>query len=415
MRRIVYDVPRWSIFVHREARGLGQVDRDDPPGRRFEDELFERLYAGELESLPEFERDRVFGAWAERVHGTCGQLPAFERLAAECRGDADAAGTALESLLEALRPDMEDAELRRATRWACDKAAQAVEDLRDAIAGLEHVGFGHATGPGSAHGGDGAMARSLAARLKNDERLRRIAHLAGRFRRIAAARRRSRVRHGCDEIVDVEQGADLGRLLPSELVRLVHPRQRLAMLRDFLERKCQQYELAGTETLGKGPVVVCLDKSGSMEGPSDVWATAVALALLDMAQRERRPFVLLGFDGTVKFEAIVEPGEVLPADGLFVACDGGTDIDGVVSRGLDIVEHHPGALRKADMVLITDGQSPSDKAHELRQRAAALEMTIVGIGIGIAPASLTPWCNEVHGVLDLGRIDQKTSDLLFEI
>ena len=42
---------------------------------------------------------------------------------------------------------------------------------------------------------------------------------AGRFKRIAAAKRRSKVRHGADEIADIEQGADLGRLLPSELAK----------------------------------------------------------------------------------------------------------------------------------------------------------------------------------------------------
>jgi hypothetical protein len=31
------------------------------------------------------------------------------------------------------------------------------------------------------------------------------------------------VRHGADEIVDIEQGADLGRLLPLKLAQLVHP------------------------------------------------------------------------------------------------------------------------------------------------------------------------------------------------
>jgi uncharacterized protein with von Willebrand factor type A (vWA) domain len=37
--------------------------------------------------------------------------------------------------------------------------------------------------------------------------------------------------------------------------------------------------------LAKGPVIQALDKSGSMEGPRNIWATALALALLDQAQR----------------------------------------------------------------------------------------------------------------------------------
>ncbi len=414
MKRIVFDISKWSCFLHRAARGLDRAHPGDAPERRFEDELFERLFAGEVESLAESERDAVFAPWAQRIHDTCTQLPAFERLAAECRGSADAAATAVEALIPELAPDAADPELRRSTRTACGNASAAVEQLRDALAGLEHVAFGPAPGDGS-DGTPGSVARTrtLAARLKGDQRLKRIAQLAGRFRRIAAAKRRSRVRHGADEIVDIEQGADLARLLPAELARLVHPVLRLSLLRDLVERRCLQYQMTGTETLGRGPLVVCLDKSGSMEGERDIWATAVALALLDVAQAERRPFALLGFDGRVKHESVVAPGEALPESGLFVPCSGGTSIDSVIGRGLDIIEARPGALRRADIVLITDGESSADDAHTLGTRRAAMGVTVLGVAIGIDAASLAPWCDETCGVVDLERLDDRSATALF--
>jgi hypothetical protein len=121
MRRILYDVPRWSIYLHRSARGLARVDASDPPERRFEDELFERLYAGDAERLPEGEQDPTLREWAGRVHAACEQLPSFERLAAECRGDADAAAAAVETLVAELKPEVprrDEAALRRAVRSA---------------------------------------------------------------------------------------------------------------------------------------------------------------------------------------------------------------------------------------------------------------------------------------------------------
>src|SRR3954469_21343149 len=102
MDRIIYDVPRWSIWLHRDARGLPPVERADPAERRFEDELFERLYSGGGELLDEKSRDPTLRAWAERVHATCDQLPDFARLMGDCRGDADAAGMAVEKLIESL-------------------------------------------------------------------------------------------------------------------------------------------------------------------------------------------------------------------------------------------------------------------------------------------------------------------------
>jgi uncharacterized protein with von Willebrand factor type A (vWA) domain len=278
------------------------------------------------------------------------------------------------------------------------------------------VAFGQIPGGGTGAPGapqaDGRV-RSLAARLRDDARLRRIAQLAGRFKRIAGAKRRSKVRHGADEVVDVEQGADLGRLLPLELVQLVHPRTRLLALRNLIERQCLQYRLEGTETLGRGPLVVAIDKSGSMEGERDTWATAVALALLDLAQAEKRPFALLCFDGAVKHESIVMPGHALPEVGLFVPADGGTNIEAVVRRGLEIIEQHPGALRKADIVLITDGGSSSDNAPELRDRAAKLGVTVLGIAIDVEPSRLESWCDQVVGVHDMSRVDDKSAEALF--
>jgi len=411
MRRIIFDVPLWSLYLHRAARGLPRADPSDPVERALEDELFERLYAGEAEPMPEVQRASPLASWAQRIHDTIAQLPAFERLAQDCRGRPDEAAMAVEALMNELRPDGADDALRRSIRVGCGKAAEAVEQLRDALDGLEHVGFG--TSPPGAPG-TGEPARSLAARLRDDARLRRIALLAGRFRRIAGGKRRSKVRHGADEIVDIEQGADLGRLLPLELAQLVHPRTRLLTLRSLVESACLQYRLEGKETLGKGPLVVATDKSGSMaEGDKDTWATAVALALLDVAQHEKRPFALLCFDGAVKHESIVAPGAALPEAALFVPADGGTDIDKAIRRGLDIIEPRPGALHEADIVLITDGGSDPAGAPELRERAARLGVTVLGVAIDVEPSRLEPWCDEVIAAHDMSRVDERAADALF--
>jgi uncharacterized protein with von Willebrand factor type A (vWA) domain len=416
VRRLIWDVPRWSLFLHRAARGLHRADPTDTYDRKLEDELFERLFAGEAESLSDHDRDRAFGNWAERIHETVGQLPAFERLAQECRGRADESAMAVEALVNELRPDAQDDGLRRSARAACGKASAAIEELREAMEGLEHVAFGPVPGTSAGTGRDPLAddgVRSLAARLRESARLREIARLAGRFKRIAGAKRRSKVRHSVDEIVDVEQGADLGRLLPLELALLVHPATKRLAMRNLLERSCLQYRLEGNETLGKGPLVVAIDKSGSMEGEKDVWATAVALALLDVAQAEQRPFALLCFDAQVKSESIVLPGEALSEAALFVPADGGTDIDKVVRRGLEIIEQRPGALREADIVLISDGGSNSEDAGELRERAVKLSVTVLGVAIDVESSRLEPWCDQVVAANDMTRVDDRMGDALF--
>jgi hypothetical protein len=142
MTRIIFDVPLWSLYLHRAARGLPRANPSDPVERALEDELFERLYAGEAEPMPEAQRFPPLVSWAQRIHDTIAQQPAFERLAQDCRGRADEAAMAVEALMNELRPDDADDVLRRSIPAGCGKAAEAVEQVRDALDGLEHVGRG---------------------------------------------------------------------------------------------------------------------------------------------------------------------------------------------------------------------------------------------------------------------------------
>lgn len=423
MKRLIYDVPRWNCFLHRDARGLDAASTWDKPLQRLEDELFDRLYSGDPELLSARKQDPQLADWANKLHQVLEQLPSFLRLSTEVRGDAFAAGAAVEAMMNELRPALPEPSqvdaaplVRRTIGAACQRASQVVEELRDLAEGIQNVGFGQ-PGSGEATGivSPPSSYRNLAARLKHDNRLRRVALLAGRFKRIAASKQRQKKKHGAEEVTDVEQGGDLARLLPVELAKFASPMLRLALVRDLVERQAMQYRLSGTETRGKGPLVVALDKSGSMDGPADVWATAVALALLDIAQRQQRPFALLAFDEGVKYEAIVQPHETLPEAGLFVPCGGGTSIAGVVARAIDLIRSHPGSLRKADVVLITDGGSDPTRAADLRALAGELGVTILGVAIGVDPDVLAPWCDEVQAVSDVQSMEDSTAETVFSV
>ncbi len=419
MKRFLFDVPRWHVFLHREARGLPPVEDNDSPHLKLEDELFDRLYAGGSERIDVADATD-WKAWAEKLHSMCTELPTFSRLAQECLGDADASALAVEKLLETLKPhmqqkaqDVQPPTLRRAVTSACDKASVAIEVHREASEGLAGVGFGSST-----HLGDkksGSPAQRLSSRLKNDDRLRRIALLAGKLKRIALTKQKAKVRHGADEVTDVELGSSVSRLLPSELMKLAHPKLRLPLLASLTEGKAMQYRLEGNASLGRGPLVVCLDKSGSMDGERDIWATAVALALLEVAQRQRRAFAMLAFDGIVKHEAVVDPGGQLPEDALFVACTGGTNITGVIHRALEVIEESHGAMKKADIVLVTDGGSDTSAAPAVKHRAAELGVTIFGLGIGVETALLMHWCDEAHAVTRLDTADEAVAESVFTL
>ena len=122
---------------------------------------------------------------------------------------------------------------------------------------------------------------------------------------------------------------------------------------------------------------------------------------------------MLAFDYQVKFESVVRPGEALPEEALFTSCAGGTEISTAMARGLALIASNTGTLKKADIVLITDGGSDAQQAPVLREQAAQINVCIIGLGIGVEREWLAPWCDEIQVVNDLSHIDDTSAEMLF--
>ncbi len=140
MKRNVFEVPKWHVIQHREQRALPLPSANDSPFRCLEDELYERLYSGGCDRLPEAETNSTVRTWADRIHASCEELPSFGRLSAECRGDPAAAAAAVETLLDELRdllspdaplsparPGSSKDPLRRPFASACGSTAATAE------------------------------------------------------------------------------------------------------------------------------------------------------------------------------------------------------------------------------------------------------------------------------------------------
>lgn len=271
--------------------------------------------------------------------------------------------------------------------------------------------------------GVGATARVGAAerlelgdRIGQSETLRRLALLAGSFRDYARRERRRRVARRPHETHDVTLGDDWARILPAELVSLRHPLLGRALRHRALEGRMQVYRLDGPDDRGKGPLVVCLDGSGSMQGDRDLWAKAVTLALCDIARRQHRACRVISFsDGeraTRTFDVIPRARRTRPTADL-----------GEVVR---LAEHFPGGgtsfvppLRKAiealaestyslgDVVFITDGEAdvPENVLEELSSARRRLAFRVYGVWVDVgrsprdeALAVLGRFCDEVTTV-----------------
>lgn len=281
--------------------------------------------------------------------------------------------------------EIDPSAIRRAARAG---AAAANKEIDSALAMLEGLGVGTSATAGRVE--RRALAAKLASFVGDRERIKRIAEIAGRLRRVAA-HKQAQKNQGIGYVAGVEQGRDLPRVLPQEVQLFMNPATSLLFLEKYNKRQLFQTKQENREPESKGPIVMCLDASWSMSGAPSEWGAAVALAFLDVARKQRRDFCLLHFNGAVircdRFDAKAPVDAAAALDMIaFNHANGGTSFRAALTGALEIIEA-PGAFAKADVVFVTDGQGESDLTS-LRERLKAREVSVYGVQV--ASASVSP-------------------------
>ncbi len=155
----------------------------------------------------------------------------------------------------------------------------------------------------------------------------------------------------------------------------------------------------------RGPIIVCLDTSGSMRGAPETLAKAVALQALRTAHAERRGCRLIAFGGA---DEIIERELGLDADGLDAllaligqSFDGGTDLQLPLDRALACVQRADWS--SADLLLVSDGEfgcTPATLAR-LDDARARCGLRVQGVLVGDRETlGLLEVCDDIHWLRD---------------
>jgi len=294
-----------------------------------------------------------------------------------------------------------DAACMRAVGKAIAKATEEVEELE----GMQNaLGCGPGSGNNSAL--DAAKLKETFNRVRNNARLRQICELAGRFRRVAQSKQRSKVRHGYDDMVGVEPGGDVGRLLPHELALLADDELGDDAARRLVERQSMCREHRGVESLGRGPIVVCVDESGSMDGAPVEHAKSFALALAWVARHQRRWVVLVGYSGGTEGTRLAMPpgkwDEGMLLEWLMHFFSGGTDMDVPLAQlpgewWQEFVKQGM-PKGKTDLILISDAicRIPTVMKETFLAWKKAEKVRCISLVLNSPPGDLAAVSDEVH-------------------
>ncbi len=162
------------------------------------------------------------------------------------------------------------------------------------------------------------------------------------------------------------------------------------------------------EARERGPIILCIDTSGSMQGAPENVAKAVALETLRVAHREQRGCLLIAFGGPGE---LVEHPLGLDRDGLRALLDlmgqgfdGGTDVQTPIERAIERV--HEARWASADLLIVSDGEFGCTAAT-LRQLDTAREtlgLRVQGVLVGDRETiGLLEVCDDIHWLRDWRR------------
>lgn len=196
----------------------------------------------------------------------------------------------------------------------------------------------------------------LAEKLKRSDKLREVAKIVGRFRRMALSKQKEKVSSRTGIVTNVKRGNDLRRMVPAERVKFAHPMTRMDFYRRFASRQLFVFETEEKQSVGDGPIIVCIDNSGSISAEQEIWEKGLALGLYQCADHKNRHFVFIQYGSASDPLQVVEirKGEASYRKLLEVAeyfLGGGTDFEKPLKKSREFIEKG----MKADVVFITDG------------------------------------------------------------
>ena len=319
------------------------------------------------------------------------QKRALDKAKQGVEGEIQGAEALLRHKTAQLKEDLKEIEAKTSTRLQAEtiRVAQQLEDAsEEAEAWGTAIGSGQRSPPGEK--------LELGRRLAGNEKLKKLARMVGRMKFHAAALRKKVFERANQEILEIESGDSIQRLLPHELMTLHHPVLRKDFYRRFLDQELLQYSLRGVEEKGKGPMIVCLDGSSSMAGEKEIWSKAVTLTLVDIARRQRRlfrsicfssadtPLQVLDMNPRDRYE--LEAKRVMDLAEYFPG--GGTDFQRPLDAALECLQQ--ARFKKGDIVFITDGecQVSPEWAEEFRHEKERLGFSLFSILIDVGSSSL---------------------------
>ncbi|MGF1686754.1 ATPase RavA stimulator ViaA [Photobacterium japonica] len=236
--------------------------------------------------------------------------------------------------------------------------------------------------------------KAMATFLKKNNGLQDIAEKLGRMANEIDDPNKERVRaedlkmveercdNVTDDIVGIHESDDLSKLLPNEAMFLAYPELEVVFYKHLVDKRLMNYRMQGAQRKlrrvkaykrqtkqveqDKGPFIVCIDASGSMNGFPEQCAKALAYGLMQIALAEDRDcYVIMFSTQQITYELTKQDGLREVLNFLSYSFHGGTDLGPVLDQSIDLMLGDK--YKNADLVVLSDFIAPSQPTEMLKR------------------------------------------------
>ena len=202
---------------------------------------------------------------------------------------------------------------------------------------------------------------AVASKLRTFKKINKLSEMVGRFRASASNLQKRKTKEEGQEMYGVQLGNEIHKVLPSEKLFLANKKTKKSFYKKYYQKELLSYKYKNSKVSSKGPIICCIDTSTSMEGDHEVWSKSVAMALLDIAYKQKREFVAILFSyrvgDVIEFNKNkVEPSKIYNLATSFYGS--GTNFIEPLTESIKLI--NKAKYKYADIVFITDGEAPLD-------------------------------------------------------
>jgi uncharacterized protein with von Willebrand factor type A (vWA) domain len=225
------------------------------------------------------------------------------------------------------------------------------------------------------------------------------------------------------ETKGITRSDSISRMLPQEAILLGHPILKKFWHAKRAEHALISYAVEGTDlqtiskereikierqTAGRnkrknrGPIIICLDTSGSMQGTPENIAKALVLECLSEASKTKRGCYVYLFGSANEVTELELNANTDGLDQLLgflcMSFGGGTDVEGPLRQALDKCKETK--WQNADILLVSDGEFSykDDLAQKIKRRKSSHALSVQGLLIGGNSSEMKRICDPMHHV-----------------